>query len=131
MEDLLFALVELLLEFLLEFAGEIVLDLVSRMALEALQSEEPRYPFGTAFGCFGFGALAGAITLAAFPHPLIHRSRIHGISLILSPLITGAVMSGLGALLRKRGKRVVQIESFPYAFAFAFGMALIRLFFAA
>ncbi|HKR29930.1 MAG TPA: hypothetical protein VJT08_05610 [Terriglobales bacterium] len=131
MEDLLFALVELLLEFLLEFTGEIVLDLLSRMTLEALQSEEPRYPIGTAFGCFAFGALAGAITLAAFPHPLIHRSRIHGISLILSPLITGAVMSGLGALLRKRGKRVVQIESFPYAFAFAFGMALIRLFFAA
>jgi hypothetical protein len=131
MEELLFALVELLLEFLLEFAGEIALDLLSRMALEALQSEKPRYPVGTAVGCFGFGALAGAITLTAFPHPLVHRSRIHGISLILSPLITGSVMSGLGALLRKRGKRVVQIESFPYAFAFAFGMALIRLFFAA
>jgi hypothetical protein len=69
------------------------------------------------------------VTLAVFPHPLVHRARIHGASLILTPLVTGAVMSGLGALLRKRGKRVVQIESFPYAFAFALGMALVRFLF--
>ena len=129
MEELLFAVVQLLFEFLLEIAGEIVLDLLSRVTLEALRSEEPRYPIGTALGCLAFGALAGAVTLAVFPHPLVHRARIHGASLILTPLVSGAVMSGLGALLRKRGKRVVQIESFPYAFAFALGMALVRFLF--
>jgi hypothetical protein len=34
-------------------------------------------------------------------------------------------MSGVGELLRRQGKKVVQIESFPDAFAFAFGMALV------
>lgn len=62
-----------------------------------------------------------------FPHPLFHPSKIHGVSLIISPVLTGFGMSAFGALLRRRGKKVVQIESFPYAFAFAFGMAVVRL----
>jgi hypothetical protein len=40
-------------------------------------------------------------------------------------------MSLTGFLLRQRGKTVVQIESFSYGFAFAFGMALVRFLFAA
>ncbi len=39
-------------------------------------------------------------------------------------------MSLIGSTLRNRDKRVVQIESFGYGFAFAFGMALVRFFFA-
>ena len=74
------------------------------------------------------GAFAGAGTVVFFPDPLFHpSSKVHGVSLIISPVVTGAGMSALGASNRRRGKRVVQIESFPYAFAFAFGMALVRL----
>jgi hypothetical protein len=62
-----------------------------------------------------------------FPHPFFPRSQFHGVSLIISPVAAGLAMSGFGAILRSRGKRVVQVESFPYAFAFAFGMALVRL----
>jgi hypothetical protein len=40
-------------------------------------------------------------------------------------------MSLLGSILTRQGKKVVQIESFPYGFAFAFGMALIRYLFVA
>ena len=40
-------------------------------------------------------------------------------------------MSWIGSILQGRGKKVVQIESFRYGFAFAFGMALIRFFFVA
>jgi hypothetical protein len=74
------------------------------------------------------GVLVGAASIVMLPHPLFHRSKFHGISLVLSPIAAGTAMSALGAMLRKRGKQVVQIESFPYAFAFAFGMALVRLF---
>jgi hypothetical protein len=36
----------------------------------------------------------------------------------------------VGAALRKRNKKAMQIESFGYGFAFAFGMALVRFLFA-
>jgi hypothetical protein len=60
-----------------------------------------------------------------FPHPLAHPSRIHGISLLVSPVIVGVVMSLIGSVQRNRDKRVAQIESFGYGFAFAFGMAVV------
>lgn len=41
----------------------------------------------------------------------MHPSKIHGISLIISPVITGMVMSYIGYTLRRLGKPVVQIEA--------------------
>jgi hypothetical protein len=77
-----------------------------------------------------FGGLLGGVSLLFFPHHLVKPSRIHGISLLVSPVITGLMMWATGAVLRRRGKRVTQLESFGYGFAFAFGMALVRFFFA-
>ena len=81
--------------------------------------------------CFAFGAFTGGLRLLVFPHPLIRPSRLHGISLLVSPILSGAVMASLGFILRRRGKRVIAIETFWYGFAFAFGMALVRLLFVA
>ncbi len=39
-------------------------------------------------------------------------------------------MSWAGALLRKRDKKTIQIESFGYGFVFAFCIALMRFLFA-
>jgi hypothetical protein len=130
MDELLLAVLELLFEFVLEIAGEVVLDLLTRAGAAIFKSEPPWHRIGTWFACAFYGVLAGAISIAAFPHPLFRASTVHGISLIVSPVLTGGVMSGVGNLLRRRGKRVVQIETFPYAFAFAFGMACVRLLFA-
>jgi hypothetical protein len=51
---------------------------------------------------------------------------MHGVSLILSPMLAGLAMSQFGRLLRNRGARTIQIESFVYGFAFALAMAVIR-----
>lgn len=101
--------------------------MLSRAALEVFQPAGPPHPIRSAFAWGLLGVAVGAMTVAIFPHPLFHGSRFHGVSLIISPILAGVVMSTIGAALRRRGKRVVQIESFPYAFAFAFGMALVRL----
>jgi archaellum biogenesis protein FlaJ (TadC family) len=42
-------------------------------------------------------------------------------------VLTGLGMTGLGYLRRKREEQVIRIDTFLYAFIFAFGMALIRL----
>jgi hypothetical protein len=79
-----------------------------------------------ALGYVMLGMATGGVSVFLFPHPLIHPSRIHGISLLVSPVLTGLVMSRIGAALRRYGKHPTQIESFGYGFAFAFGMALVR-----
>jgi hypothetical protein len=135
--EILSALVSLLLEALLELAAEAVLDLLLRGAAHALtglfKAAEDRNPVFAALGFALLGVLAGALSIHVFPHPLVHRqhpSKFHGISLVLSPIATGLAMSLLGSILRRRGKKVVPIESFWFGFAFALGMALVRFFFA-
>jgi len=83
-------------------------------------------PIATTFALGMLGVLVGFLSVVAYPHPFVHPSRLHGISVIASPLITGFVMSQLGRLLRSRGRRVVPIESFGYGFVFAFAMSLVR-----
>jgi hypothetical protein len=126
--QILLALAEVFFEALLEIGGEALLDLLSRASSEVFKPAEPPNPVTSCLALGFLGVLVGAASTVIFPHPLFHRSKFHGISLILSPIAAGTAMSALGAMLRKHGKQVVQIESFPYAFAFAFGMALVRLF---
>jgi hypothetical protein len=119
-------LAELFFEFLLELGSEGVVDLLSRVAGDNFPRAEALHRVQMFFVYGLLGALAGAGSLMIFPHPLFHPSKIHGISLVVSPIITGVAMSALGSLLRRREVRVVSIESFPNAFTFAFGMALVR-----
>ena len=129
MDDLLFALAELILEVLFELAGEAILDLALRALFEVLESSEFKNPLVASIGYAILGALTGGLSLVIFPHPLIHPSKIHGVSLLIAPVITGSVMAMIGSTLHRQGKKATQIESFGYGFTFAFGMALIRLVF--
>lgn len=72
------------------------------------------------------GGAVGALSLLLFPFPLVHPSRLPGLSVIISPVLAGLGMSMVGSTLRKRNKKAMRIESFGYGFAFAFGMAVIR-----
>jgi hypothetical protein len=127
MDEFLIALAEFLFETLLEVAGGALLDLLSRTAAEVFELAEPPNPILTGLVCGFLGAAVGALSLAILPHPLFHRTRFHGISLIISPFAAGMAMSAVGAMHRRRGKSVVQIENFPYAFTLALCMAMVRL----
>jgi hypothetical protein len=127
--DLLLAVAEIFLEALFELAGEAVLDLALRALGEAFESLDRANPVLASLGYAILGSLAGSVSLFVFPHPLVRPSRVHGISLLVSPVVTGLLMSFIGSSLRRQGKKVVQIESFGYGFAFALSMALIRFFF--
>jgi hypothetical protein len=126
---LLFAFVELFADVLFEIAGEALLDLAQRAIAEVLETSSSMRPEFASLGYALLGVLAGGLSVLIFPHPLVRPSKIHGISLLVSPLVTGLVMFLIGSLLRRQGKKAVQIESFGYGFAFALGMALIRYFF--
>jgi len=128
------AIAEFLLEAFLELIAAAVLELASRALLGLFKSLAEAIKDSRALTGFLYallGMLAGTLSLLVLPHPLIHREhpiKFHGISLLISPLITGLVLSSLGAVMRRWGKRVTPIATFGYGFAFALGMALIRFF---
>lgn len=130
MEDLIFALLEIFGEFVLQFGVEILVGIASRR-IRRLRVSMRRQ--GTVFSTVLFvlfGFMAGGLSLLVFPHPLFHPSKLHGVSLLLSPVMTGFVMSGLGRAVQRRGRIPARIESFACGFSFALGMALIRFFLA-
>jgi hypothetical protein len=123
-------LLEPLLEALFEFLAAAMADMFLRSLGEIFAPPEAQNSFLATLGHAMFGLALGGLSLVVFPYRLVHPSKIHGASLVISPVITGALLSWTGALLRKQGKKAMQIESFGYGFVFALGIALIRFFFA-
>jgi len=127
--------VDLLLELLLEFFGELLLQVFAEIAVafiwrtfgKVVEAERIKNTFVSVVTYVFLGSLTGGISLAIFPHPLVRATRFHGISLLISPIATGSMMALIGSVLRRNNRKVVPIESFGYASAFAFGMALVRL----
>ncbi len=93
---------EAIFDFAVEFLGSLVL----RGIAEAFNSSEPRNPLLACLGYAFLGAVVGAFSLLLFPHPLVHRSRIPGVSLIAGTILDVFVMSLVGSLRRKRWTRV-------------------------
>ena|SRR5665213_50773 len=130
MDDLLIgviaAIAEALLEAGLQIAVEILVSLFTRVISKPFAESPNVNPVATALGVGLLGAFLGFLSVVAYPHALMHPSRLHGVSLIVSPLITGFLMSQLGCLWRRHGRKAVPIESFGYGAGFAFAMALVR-----
>jgi hypothetical protein len=130
------AIAELLLEAFMELIAAAVLDLASRALLDLFTDitdamKDNKILTGFVYGLLG--VLAGVLSVLVLPHRLIHREHpigFHGISLLISPIIAGSVLSSVGAVMRRWGKKVTPVETFGYGFAFAFGMALVRFLFA-
>lgn len=133
---ILVAIAELFLEAFIEIIAAVVVDIVSTAVLdlftglkEAIQGSRVLTGFIYAL----LGVLAGALSLLVLPHRLIHPERpfgFHGISLLISPIVAGLVLSSVGRILRRWGGKVTPVETFGYGFAFALGMALVRFLFA-
>jgi|HubBroStandDraft_6_1064221.scaffolds.fasta_scaffold1064164_2 hypothetical protein len=121
---------EVLIEAAFEFAAELVGALIWRGLEAVFDTSEFKNPLLACIGYVFLGGVAGGLSLLFFPHPLFHPSRIPGLSVIVSPVLAGLGMWMVGATLRMRNKKAMQIESFGYGFAFAFGMALVRFLFA-
>jgi hypothetical protein len=133
MLELLFAFLEIFLEIFFEaafeFAAEFFGALIWRGVAAVFDTSEFKSPLLACVGYVFLGGVTGGLSLLFFPHPLVHSSRVPGLSVIISPVLAGLGMSMVGSTLRKRNKETMQIESFGYGFTFALGMAVIRFFF--
>lgn len=133
MEDLLLELLGWILEPLLEALFDYLIagfvDLILRSMGEMFEKLTAQNPALASVGYLIVGLMSGGLSLLVFPHRLLHPTRMHGASLLISPLIAGLMMAATGAILRGRDRKSTQLESFGYGFLLAFGVALMRFFF--
>jgi hypothetical protein len=123
---------ELLFEFLGEFLLQILVEWAAGVGFRALGSSfAPRTkPVLAEIGFLLWGVLAGGLSLLVLPHSFIANPQLRPINLVVTPVAAGLVMLLLGKIRMRRGKLLMRLDRFGYAFLFAAGMALIRFFFA-
>lgn len=119
---------ELLFEFFGEFLLQIVFELLAEFGLHSLREPFQRKPHpAVAFIGYGLlGALAGGLSLWAFPSLLIASPDAQLANLLISPVLAGLLMAALGAWRAKRGQSLLRMDRFACGFLFALSMALVR-----
>src|SRR5438046_10539920 len=92
MLELLFAILEMFLEIFLEaafeFAAESIGALILRGVAAVFDTSECKNPL---MGCIGYlflGGVTGGLSLFFFTHPLVHRSWVSCLSVIISPVVS-------------------------------------------
>jgi hypothetical protein len=126
MEELLLNILATLAEVVLEIAGEFILEAIVWGMCKLFTSLAESNQFINLSLAAASGLALGYASAGVFPHPLFHPSRFHGISVLISPLITGLLMALAGRAAQRRGRRPLAVASFRYGFTLALGMALVR-----
>ncbi|MBA4088733.1 MAG: hypothetical protein C0491_13175 [Novosphingobium sp.] len=123
---------ELVFELIFQIFGEILLqvlfELLAELGLRAMADplRKPRTPAFSVVGYTLWGLIAGGISLFLFPASAIRDPAFRATNLVVTPLAIGAVMALIGKARNKRGQLLVRLDSFGYAYLFAFSMALVR-----
>jgi hypothetical protein len=129
MELLLQIIFEFFLEFIVQIIGEVFLEVAFQKLSATPWARKALSATLAVLMYFGLGLITGWLSILIFPHSFIRSSRLHGISLIITPLMAGLTMSGIGWVRQRQGKLVIRLDTFAYGFIFAFGMALVRFLF--
>src|SRR5207244_296352 len=95
-------LLEVFFEAAFEFAAESIGSLILRGVAAIFDTSEFKNPWVACVGYVFLGGVAGGLSLLFFPHPLVHRSRVPGLSVVISPVLAGLGMSMVGSTLRKQ-----------------------------
>jgi hypothetical protein len=123
---------EFLADIILQFLGEIVLQALFELLAEwGLQSvaapfRRPRNPVLATAGFMLWGIAAGGLSLWIFPQSPIRNPLYRQINLFVTPVALGSLMTLVGRIRLIRGRELVRLDRFGYAFAFAVAMALVR-----
>src|ERR1700738_1611394 len=113
MEDFFAGLLGLIFEILAEALVQILLGVAADVLSRAIRKffvaarRVGRVLSTLVFAVAGYAA--GFFSIIVFPHPLVHPSHFHGVSLLISPVVTGLAMALIGNVVRRRGRKSVPI----------------------
>jgi hypothetical protein len=111
---------------LLQISGELLLELGLHSAGESFRRRSRSHPVWAGVGIAGMGLVGGLITSLLLPSRIVEPGPFPGVSLLLSPLLAGAVMEGFGRWEDRRGKARSHVATFWGGALFALTMALVR-----
>lgn len=130
MEIILEFVLQAFFEFLLQIVAEVLFELGFRSVGEVFKRNPRKNPTLAFIGYALLGAIIGGLRLLFFSEHFIANRSLRQANLVITPTLAGFLMSALGAWRHSRGLGTIRLDSFSYGFIFAFGMALIRYFFA-
>jgi|SRR5215213_147634 len=116
-------LLEALLPLIVELLAEPVLNKLGRIPLVSATARV----IVTAILYFGAGLVAGFFSLLIFPKAFARNSTLPGISLVITPVLGGLLLSFIAWLRVRTNDWTIRLETFAYGFLFAFAMTLLRL----
>lgn len=120
----------ILLEILLELVVPLFAEFLAELALHELGRIPWMRKTGrvvlTAIIYFGVGLIAGVISLLIFPKAFARSSTLPGISLVITPILGGLLMSYIAWLRVRTWDWTIRLETFGYGFLFAFAMTWLR-----
>ena len=124
---------EIFFEFLVEFVLPIAIEVLFELGIHKLSpapwAQRTLNATLAVLLYFGLGFIVGWFSISIFPHSFVRTSRLHGISLVITPTLAGLTMSGIGWLRVRQGSSRIRLDTFAYGFIFAFGMCLVRFLF--
>ena len=105
---------------------EFLAELGMRGVREPFRRTKPLNPWLAGLGYSIFGAVAGAISLGAFPASFIRAPWLRILNLVLTPILAGVAMTALGRWRKRKDQELIRLDRFAYAFLFALAIALVR-----
>src|SRR5260370_38292122 len=100
MELLLNIIFKIIFEFFIEFVLQIVGEVFVEVALQRFSGVAwARKSFDATRAVLmycGLGVITGWLSIMIFPHSFIRSSRLHGISLLITPLLARSTMAVVG-----------------------------------
>ncbi|MBI5487428.1 MAG: hypothetical protein HY905_08860 [Deltaproteobacteria bacterium] len=119
-------MLEILLELLVELGLTCLLEGSGR-AVSTAYRRSKTHPVLWTLGLFAVGAFLGWLSAHVVPHHLAPIIGFRGFSLLVAPLVVGAVMHGWGRHREARDLPHSGLATFHGGAAFAFGISLLRL----
>jgi hypothetical protein len=113
-------------EIFLQIVGQVLLEAGFRAAGESFSERTRVQPVFAGIGIIVMGAVAGAIASLVWPTRIFQPGPVRGLSLIVSPIVTGLVMERYGQWREDRGWSRSSLATFQGGALFAFSMALVR-----
>ena len=116
---------------LLQLVFEILAELGLWAAKKTTRVAEPVRPMPGLVGYILLGGALGGVSLVFFRHKFAVPVWLQIANTVLSPIVAGFAMVGIGRWRARRGQQAILLHTFWFGFAFALIFALVRVRFAA
>jgi hypothetical protein len=122
---------QFLLEILLQLLFEILAEFGLRSVREAMRPSTPPQPLLGLAGYIVLGGLLGGVSVWLFPHKFAVPIWLQVANLVVSPVVMGLVMVGVGRWRASRNQQAILLHKFWFGLVLAMIFALVRFRFAA